>query len=691
MAYKKTPELRYKLFGGINSKVSQYLNTPMEFLDLKNLDFQTPGSLTERWGSTQLYQGSSYFTGQVYGLFNYNQLNGNSSVIVAGSTTAFYSAGAGLTNLLSSVSHGSMIAFATYVNFATFGVSLAPALSAFQGQANYDFQVFNNQLYACNGRDFWRWNGSSFYFFGVPLIGAPLTTTIAASFTWSTGLTGSGGISGYYGIALAYQNEQGVIGNISVAGHNASEPGLIAGSGDGVLVISLTEQLARVMNPGFGISSVLVYLTPAQTTAATTKTAPYYYAGTIGMSAASGNGATLAIPTATIATLGPTTAITQTIPYGRWYYADDYSVFLNGQSYQIVGGATYTVAQNTASSLGRASLFANTAKGNMIPSMLENIDGTMFMAGASYFLSTVFWSDFGIPERIQPTSNVEVRTNDGETISAIKAYNGNLIITKQSSFHNFNVAAENPENWLLTQVSSEYGCLSNRAITEYANYLVFLDRKGIIRFNGSNIEILSTKIDPIFKRMNVAACKNAAAMTYDKERNQVLCDIPVDGATMANLTVVYDIISSAWSTYTGYNPSFTTRSQIPTKDAIIYGGYSGLVSYFGSSFSTDNGVGFTCSAQSGFLTDLGESVTKVFRRLFLDTSPVGSSSFIDINLYQDYGSSRVVSATMMLNNFQSRIDFGVSGKSLSVEFVCGSTIMLALHGFAVSYRFQRNV
>ena len=52
---------------------------------------------------------------------------------------------------------------------------------------------------------------------------------------------------------------------------------------------------------------------------------------------------------------------------------------------------------------------------------------------------------------------------------------------------------------------------------------------------------------------------------------------------------------------------------------------------------------------------------------------------------------KVVSATMPQNNFQNRIDFGVSAKSLSVEFIMGSTYSLALHGFAIQYRFQRNV
>ncbi len=161
---------------------------------------------------------------------------------------------------------------------------------------------------------------------------------------------------------------------------------------------------------------------------------------------------------------------------------------------------------------------------------------------------------------------------------------------------------------------------------------------------------------------------------------------------MNNISLVYDIVAKAWTTYTGYNPAVSAVAQGQlSQRQIFYGGYSGLVSYFGSSFLTDNGTGFTCVAKSGFITDLGNSVTKVFRRLFMDSTPYGASSAVDIRFYQDYGASIVISRTMHQNPFQSRIDFGIAGKSLSCEFVMGSTYALALHGFTIEYRFERAV
>ena len=114
---------------------------------------------------------------------------------------------------------------------------------------------------------------------------------------------------------------------------------------------------------------------------------------------------------------------------------------------------------------------------------------------------------------------------------------------------------------------------------------MFLDRKGVILFNGTNIQIISSKVDPVFARMNVNAAKTCSSITYDKERNQLLIDIPVDGSEICNITVVYDIISNAWTTYRGYQSAVTAIGQGQfTKDRTFYGGYSGLVSHFGPSF-----------------------------------------------------------------------------------------------------------
>jgi hypothetical protein len=222
--------------------------------------------------------------------------------------------------------------------------------------------------------------------------------------------------------------------------------------------------------------------------------------------------------------------------------------------------------------------------------------------------------------------------------------------------------------------------------------MLFLDKKGIVRFNGANIDIISTPIQTIFERMNVSAARQTATAVHDKIRNQVMFGLPVDGSSTNNLTVVYDYLLGAWTTYEGYSPAvFALAKGRLSNKSVFYGDYNGRVNHFGSSFLADNGVGYTCLVKSRFVSELGQGVQKQFRRLFVNVDEK-SGSTLQIKLYQDYGSSVQATRYIMQTPFQSRIDFGLSAKSMSFELSnFSSADTVRLHGWVIHYRFQRNV
>lgn len=681
MPYPELKNEKYQSFGGINTKISSYLTGQMEFLNLKNVDFQTPGDLTKRWGSTQ-YFGAS-LSGKIDGLYEFTQTSGASFLYAAAGGTLGLATSGGFSSIYSSSTAGTsyFISFgASNVDRWTLGASL-----------NLDFDTLNNQAYFANRKSFLKSiSGASVLFFGLP---RPQFNYFNPNFIPSNYLIGVGssgvadGFTGIFYYKLAWINSYGMAGAPTIAG-TAQYNSFAVTQGATQIVVSVAGGNTNTVSvpPNFDISALGFFRAgpfPGTTLALPIVNSTafngdvfkvyqglenqvYTYQGSVGVSAGS-KGITFVD---TNVGSGITTLNLDTLPW-NWYQ------FLE---YPSGGFTTFGLTAIVG--------FGITA----IPSMVEIQDSRLFAAGMSYAPSTVSFSDFNEPEHWEPDFNFEVRTNDGEPITALKAYSGNLTVFKTTSFHALSTAADDPANWQIVQISAEYGCLGNRAVTEYENYIVFLDQKGVIQYNGANIEILSTKVDPIFARMNLAACRDNSCITYDKQRNEILIDIPVDGSTTANLTVVYDIISKAWTTYEGYRPSITTTAQgnLANKTA-FFGSYSGLVSYFGQSFLTDNGIGYTAVIKSGFLADLGHSVAKLFRRLFLDVVPFGASSAIDINLYQDYGSSIIINRTMYQTPFQSRLEYGISGKSMAVEFVMGSTYGLQLHGFTIEYRFLRNL
>lgn len=666
--YPKEDDYRYNSMGGINQKVSKYLNNQMEFISISNMDFQTPGSLSKRWGSGQ-YFGQS-LAGKVDGLFEYIQNSGSSFLYAMAGGTLGLAAADGFSSIYSGSTAGASF-------FASFGSSNIDRWTL-GSSLNADFSVANNQCFITNQKSFIKTvSGTSFYFFGLPrLVAGPQSNN------WQTFIGGSGvvnGLTGIYYYKAAWVNSYGMQGAPTVAGTGGYYSTEVDAAGATAIILKLTGYTAigkfeALVPPNFDIQSIAFFRAGPFATGLSTgslskyitdssgqtyqslsniENQTYTYVGSVGVS--SGSFAATFLDTNTAG--GITLCNFNILPWDWYRYNSD----------------TWALGFTVGSGL------------TLIPSMIETYSNRIWMSGIASSPDYVWFSEFNEPEHFEADFNVAIGANDGP-VTALKSYNGNLIIFKEHVF--YQLTGNDPTNYIVNQISSEYGCLSNRSVCEYGNLMVFLDEKGVIQFNGANIEILSTKIDPIFSGMNIAAAKVNSCITYDKQRNQLLVDIPVNGSNVNNLTVVYDIINKCWTTYQGYFPAITS---IVRDSNVFYGGYSGLVSFFNSNFGTDNGTIFNCDAQSGFAHDMGYSITKLFRRLFIDVVPQGASSIVNVSFYQDYGSSIVQTMAFAQAPFQSRLEIGIPAKSLSVEFSFGSTTAFTLNGFTFEYRYLRSL
>lgn len=327
----------------------------------------------------------------------------------------------------------------------------------------------------------------------------------------------------------------------------------------------------------------------------------------------------------------------------------------------------------------------------LAPRYIELYNNQLFMAGFSSLLSTVYWSDIGEPESVQPESFAEIRTNDGDRVTGLKAYNGSLVVTKERSFHR--ISGDSPENFLIQEISDQYGCLSNRASVIWENYLWFLDPKGVVEYNGANVQVVSNKVEPIFMRMNLNAARENATGLHYRERNEVWFVIPIDGSNINNCVIVYDYVAKAWTKFEGVDVSCLFLAQ-GTKPVLtpFFGGYTGTMDYFGTTFMADRGRPILCSMDTSFHTKSAQTVQAMWRRFYLNINPVATTQVISVDLMQDYGASFVLSRDMYQNPFQSRIDFGVSSRSIAahVEHV-SATLPFTFYGYAFEWRFLRDV
>jgi hypothetical protein len=681
---QKVKSENYQNLGGINTKLSPMLNTPLEYLNLVNFDFQTPGALTQRWGST-MYVGQT-FPGKINTLFEFNKLDGSSYLIIghtgglwSGATTGnsqglsmtYFGATSGAPN------YGAIAYFpggGIYIEIAgtvknyldadytrvAYGTGHSGVVIAAQPQSENQMScvVMNNWLFAADGNKYIKYNGTSTYAVGLPPPALyDRTTPIESSSAATLGLPQ---VAGSYYLYASYVNNRGYegpihpIGQVVVSTINAS---------------LITPQWRFFTPQQYGISSINIYSWAGATT--------------VGVAWWNANYRFLQnLPLVD----GSTTS--NLLPVGSSIGGQ--TIFLNNLGALPPTNLNYPLGFTApiipANGVDYIQSFNITP---LHPRYLEAHQDKMFCCGFSANLSTVVFSDTGEPESYPPENTFEVRTNDGDYLTGMRAYKTALYLFKQNSFHGF--FGDNASNYYLQETSLLYGAVNNRCIVKYENLLAFLDRKGVVGFNGASTEELSLKVQPIFDTMNYAAAMTHACMLHDKVRNQLVVAFPTDGATINNTVMVYDYKANAWAKQSGYAPTILADVQGRNQQkTAFYGSYSGMVSWFGSSFTSDNGAGFTLTAKTRFLNEMGESTEKQFRRLYVNTDAPSSTQIFKVNCYQDYGTSIVLGTTLVNGQFQNRIDFGISAKAVSFEIIHLSTNSpLKIHGYTVESRLQR--
>ncbi len=625
MAYPENKSENYTNLGGINTKASQYLTGPNEFLNLQNVDTRTPGALSSFAGFTQFTLSGT--SSPITGLMDFFPVGSSYFPVVFGSYAI----------IATDATAASRITGATFVNIYQYIVGNQVTRFSF---------VRGLSLYGANQYEFFQYPGSTTALqYGLP---KPYSASVNALFQGSTG-----GLTGTVTVFQALVRNDGLVGpaigiTFSVLG---GYTGLVSN------VRSINPSAATGVSAGsFGISGMRLWavLNGSQ-----------YYVGVTLMAL----GASYLLPDTF---QGGTTgwSLNPQIPDPEEYFG----TFLYG--FNTDNGATNSPIPGL----------------QLNPSNIEIYSNQLFSAGFITNPDTVWCSQIGNLEKHDLEASFEVGAGDGDIVTCMKAYFTQLTIFKFNS--TWALGGDNADNFFLTQVSSQYGCIAPSGACIWEQKLWFLDKKGICEYNGANTRIISNKVEDYFKRMNLKTAKIQASLVHVKDRNEVWCAIPIDGSSYNNIIIVYDYVADAWSTRTS-NRSITAIQPLSfglSNPVPFFGDASGIVFEFGNSLLTDNGVAFTSVIKSRFHSDMGHSVEKMWRRLYLDAViPAGTTQNIAVNLYANQGTSPVLSTTMSLSQFQQRLDFGVSAKDLSVELIYNGGQFLKLNGYTLEYRFQRAV
>lgn len=677
MAYPEIKSERYALGGGLNNKVSRYVTGQQELIRLINYDFSVPGALTLRPDTSQ-FLGTSFGT-DIQSVFEQTYFDGASYRFVFALTGAYFS---GASTGVAYYGASNFVGL-TLQNVPIGGIPLNRPASLntannywVAGAPVSSFTVGASFFYT----KFLRWHASLGYFVNGQMDLASNLSTLFGVSTWPGAgayFTGAG-----YRYSLALVNERGVVGPATPL---LTRPWFTGGATQVAVAIPSTVTVpSRFYNNGAAGTMLL-------------------FRDTIGITTAQLAQPDVALTTAIFAIpvpVGNTMILDRGVGFSSASVVGD-TWLLN--PLQVVEG----LEQNDYYKFGVRSgnppypiiplgpLVGTTTgiKNTGEPRYLAALNGMVIFGGFSMAPSHIFWSQLFNPEWVANDSFSELRTDNGDVVTGMIPYGNAIVIGKRQSIHEFTGTGPELTQISIQQTTSQYGFMNNQSMAVWNTQLWFIDGqgKGIGAYNGANTEIISDKVEQIFKRINLTAAINTAWMLHVKQRNEVWAAIPVDGATTPNVIVVYDYVAQAWTTFEGLSPNVAAICKGSlTLPVPVMGFSNGDIRYMNATYSGAEFV--TTLVRLPFVTNFGWSTTQVFRRFYLDVDPVvGMTHLFKANFYLNDSDTISLTRGITTISHQTRIDFGLPANTMSVELIEGCTLPSRIMGDTIESRFQRNV
>lgn len=670
MSYPKLKKEEYRNTGGINTKASVYVTGEKQVLDLVNYDFQFPGSWNQRPGMTNALSGNTFGIGASnrfnFGVQTYRVRSGVFGVTFVqnyylfGNTTSY---SISLTNgVLTQTTGGSLAATQGYGN----AVNITAPNDLI---SNVSYAV-ESQGYLSSGFNAFKVNVlNNVYYYGLPYY-ADTTSCIL-----STGGTGTGSSSGAYFVKAAYRDVNGFIGVVNTL------PIGVTAVGNSIFLVSSATFTSNALNSG--ATTVVVYANRV-----------------------AGNDPD------------------DYVSIGQMV-ANETRQFTINASGEITPDSGYNVLEHDVlPNLPALNSSDDYYVANAIA--VEVYANRLWLAQAGG-LNVLLYSDF--IEFIYDAQSIQAGNflpieNSSYPITAIKTYNQSLIVLFQKGVSR--LTGDNETSFNLQQLTTEYGCISSRAVLVFKDVMWFIDGYQIVQFNGAGFSVVSNEVQGYLSRMNLdAAAKTATAYHYE-DREEVWFAIPIDGSNENNIVLVYDYDVGGWWVNKSTS-NFTCLQQFSNQSFVIsvtIGSYflngsivgnvfqnnprlyighpGGSLGIVGTEFRTDYGNAFTMSFKTRYHNDQGKSSTMEWRRFYLDNGPWdGVTLSFSTLFYTNYSTSTIAltrtvyfSGSSYSGQQQTRIDFGLPAKSLSVEtrITSGASIpIMRVYGYTIESRFLRNV
>lgn len=307
---------------------------------------------------------------------------------------------------------------------------------------------------------------------------------------------------------------------------------------------------------------------------------------------------------------GTTASITLTITDGR---VSGVTINSGGIGYSssftgVVTMPSTLVDVTTANVTG--SIKRSSASGASVPPGREGLyfqNRLLLLYGNDYLAV----SDVLDPLHYSPILNeFKLNTGSNDRVIALYPFNATtLLVFKERSV----LAVENLYGDLsttrLTEITREFGCVSQSSIAGTGSDVIFLSQRGVISLKQTEFGIsqsvvlpLSDQIQNIVDEIDQAYWSGACATYY---ANRYILSAPVEGGDGTNQrTLVYNFLNKAWEGYWEGSlliPRYWCRLVVAGTDTLCWADESGLIHQF-------DGLALVDTSSTGVMTQISTEV-----------------------------------------------------------------------------------
>lgn len=148
--------------------------------------------------------------------------------------------------------------------------------------------------------------------------------------------------------------------------------------------------------------------------------------------------------------------------------------------------------------------------------------------------SMIFYSDITNAQKWPGDQIIQVKPGDGDEVSAMVPYMGELTIFKKRSIHS--LRGDDIENFRLDEIDSRVGCVGPKAACVEGTKLYFISDEGLFVYNGMNARNISNPAIPeLWEKINKSALYDAVAIPWN---GKILFSVPYGESTKNNMIIV---------------------------------------------------------------------------------------------------------------------------------------------------------